>query len=458
MLNYIKSLALCVAFITFAAPQSYAQDAIETLTETIEVEPDRTRDSKILARAEGIFAQLSNLSDVTVTVEEGVVKLSGIVANEADANEALQIARRIDGTVTVEDNIERTLDVADNIAPMMAEVEDFGNQIVRAAPLIAIALVVFVLVAWLGHMIASWKGFWQRMTPNPFLAELVSQAFRLIVIIVALVTALNLIGASSLTGAILGSAGILGIAIGFAVRDTLENYISSVMLSLRQPFRANEHVVIGDQEGIVVRLTSRATILMTLDGNHLRIPNSNVFKAIILNYTRNPERRFDFELGVDAEDDPLAAISVGIEAMRTLDFILDDPKPFAIIKTVGDSNIVLTFYGWVDQSNADFGKSRSLAIRAAKDAIEREGFTLPEPIYRVRFDGKTPLPLPSGAMSVTTSDGDATKLAATASQAKAKVDAEQLDTAPDKHLEEKVAEERAETGEADLLDEDQPVE
>src|SRR3546814_8338036 len=74
------------------------------------------------------------------------------------------------------------------------------------------------------------------------------------------------------------------------------------MLSLRQPFRANDHVVIEGHEGRVVRLTSRATILMTLEGNHLRIPNSTVFKAVILNYTRNPERRFDFELGIRSEE------------------------------------------------------------------------------------------------------------------------------------------------------------
>jgi small-conductance mechanosensitive channel len=340
------TVALFLFFaVTSMTSLAVAQNADEAMTATIEVEPDKTKDAKILARAQGVFSQIETLSDVKITVSEGVITLGGVVANEADATEARLIARRIEGAVTVRDDIERTLDVSDNIAPMMAQIQGFGHQAVRAAPLIVIALVLFVIIAWFGHLIANWKSFWQRITPNPFLAELVSQAFRLIVFIVALVTALNLIGASSLTGAILGSAGILGIAIGFAVRDTLENYISSVMLSLRQPFRANEHVVIGDQEGVVVRLTSRATILMTLDGNHLRIPNSNVFKAIILNYTRNPERRFEFELGVDAEDDPLAAISVGIDAMRELDFLLDDPKPFAIIKTVGDSNIVLTFYG-----------------------------------------------------------------------------------------------------------------
>src|SRR3546814_6765294 len=99
------------------------------------------------------------------------------------------------------------------------------------------------------------------------------------------------------------------------LRDTVDNYVSSLMLSLRQPFRANDHVVIEGHEGRVVRLTSRATILMTLEGNHLRIPNSTVFKAVILNYTRNPERRFDFELGIDANDDPVDGMAVGLRAI-----------------------------------------------------------------------------------------------------------------------------------------------
>ncbi|MFP3353662.1 mechanosensitive ion channel, partial [Pseudoalteromonas sp. SIMBA_153] len=137
---------------------------------------------------------------------------------------------------------------------------------------------------------------------------------------------------------LLGGAGVIGIAVGFAVKDTIENYIASLMLSIRQPFRARDHIVINGQEGIVVRLTSRATILMTLDGNQLRIPNAEVFKGTILNYTKNPERRFTFELGVDANDDPLAAIKVGLDAIHTLAFVLNEPKAIAVITNVGDSN------------------------------------------------------------------------------------------------------------------------
>ena len=177
------------------------------------------------------------------------------------------------------------------------------------------------------------------------------------------------------------------------MRETIENYVASIMLSVRQPFRANDWVLIDQFEGRVIRLTSRATILMTLDGNHLRIPNSTVFKAVILNYTRNPQRRFDFELGIDAEDDPNAARLLGVQVLSDLDFVLDEPAPAARLEQVGDSNIVIKFLGWIDQDQADWHKARSQAIPAVKNALEAAGFALPEPIYRLRFDTGAPLPM-----------------------------------------------------------------
>src|SRR3546814_14851806 len=84
-------------------------------------------------------------------------------------------------------------------------------------------------------------------------------------------------------------------------------------------------------------------------------------------------------------------MAVGLRAIRALDFVLDTPAATAIIEDVGDSNIVLRFFGWVDQSQTDFLKGRSLALDAAKRALEGADFALPEPIYRLRFDENIPL-------------------------------------------------------------------
>lgn len=450
----IAFLALVLAFLVALLPPAEALtvQAAEPGT-AIALESGTAQDEAIAARIDAIFQEVPALAAVDVTVRNGVVVLAGGVGSEAASERATAIAERVAGVVTVENRIERTLDIEGNVSPFVDDTRAFMNRLARSWPVYVIVLVVFCLVILAGHLFASWTAFWDRVAPNPFLARLLSQTVRVAFIVLAVVIALALLGAMALLGTFAGLVGIIGLALGFAVRDTIENYIASILLSVRQPFRAREHVVINEHEGIVVRLTSRATVLMTLDGNHLRIPNAEVFKGVILNYTRNPERRFAFELGVDGEDDPIAAMDAGLRAIRELDFVLTDPPPNAVIRKVGDSSIVLSFTGWVDQTHSDFLKARSLAIRAAKTVLEDEGFTLPEPIYRLRFDDPVTKALPTGKASA-----EPAKPPKPARPKGAPVQAEALDVAPDRYLERKVSEERAEQESEDLLDRDNPVE
>ena len=305
----------------------------------IETTPTPLKDNDIRQRISGIFSEIDGLQAVNVSVNQGVVTLTGETPNEKKAQQAINLTNRLTDVVTVEDRINRTLDVQDNVSTVYQSLKAQTKNLVKALPLLLVGIVLFALVTWFGSWLSNRKKMWQRLTPNPFVAELLAQTVKVIFIVFGLILALSLIGAETILGTLLGGAGVIGIAVGFAVKDTIENYIASLMLSIRQPFRARDHILINNQEGIVVRLTSRATILMTLDGNQLRIPNAEVFKATILNYTKNPERRFTFELGVDANDDPLAAIKVGIDAICQLGFALDKPKVTAVIKEVGDSNI-----------------------------------------------------------------------------------------------------------------------
>jgi len=441
-------LATTLLLTATGGAQDKAPDAEEVEQRVIDLSDAEPRDAAIKSRIENIFAQIESLSDVNVGVNEGVVKLTGQTANEAQAQRALELAGRVEGVVTLEDNINRTLDIESNLTPVVEDLRQGVSRFQRALPLYLVALAALFIVAWLGQRLAKWEALWRRLAPNVFLAELLAQAVRILAFFVGLIIALDILGASALIGTVLGGAGVVGLAIGFAVRDTLENYISSIMLSLRQPFRAGDHVVVNEHEGIVVRLTSRATVLMTLDGNHLRIPNSNVFKSVILNYTRNPERRFTFELGIDGNDDPLAAMATGIDAIEKLDFVLNEPAPTAMIQSIGDSNIVIWFSAWVNQQNTDYGKGRSLSIHAAKAALEAGGFTLPEPIYRLRFD-EVPV-IPEAAARPVAAD--------TERPAALRPDDGILDTRPDDHLEKIISEERQLEGDTDLLDTSKPIE
>lgn len=428
-----------------------ATDAPPPASAAIATRADASDDSDIAARIHNIFEQIQALTKVTVRVSAGVVTLAGRVPAAEDRGRAEAIASRVAGVVTVQNELVRDLDVGTKVAPAIGL---FGQEVrgfVRALPLFGVAVGAGMLIVLVGYGLASRKRLLQWIAPNVFLAELLATSIRIVFVILGLVMVLEVLGATALLGGVLGGAGVVGIALGFAVRDTVTNYVASIMLSLRQPFRANDHVVIESYEGRVVRLTSRATILLTLDGNHLQIPNATVFNAIILNYSRNPQRRFDFDLGIDANDNPVDGMEVGLTAMTMLAFVLKTPKATAVIRDVGDSNVVLRFYGWVDQTKTDFLKGRSLAIQATKSALETAGFALPEPIYRLRFDETAPLPVQS-------------LLSASASARPAKkpksVDTPDVsqDIAPDTHVEKLVDEERATSPRNDLLTDKRPVE
>jgi len=452
----MKRLASLVAALTLLAASASAIAANgpdtpeQQATPAIATKAVASEDADIAARIRSIFGEIAAFHDVSVRVSAGVVTLAGTVPAADDKGRAEAIASRVTGVVTVQNDVTRNLDVGTKVAPAIGQFGDDVRGFVRALPLFGVAIGAGLLIVLLGYGIASRTRIWRWLAPNTFLAELLATSVRIMSVVLGLVMAFEVLGATALLGGVLGGAGVVGIALGFAVRDTVTNYVASIMLSLRQPFRANDHVVIESQEGRVVRLTSRATVLLTLDGNQVQIPNATVFNAIILNYSRNPQRRFEFDLGIDANDDPIDGMDVGLTAVNALPFVLDTPKATAVIKDVGDSNIVLRFYGWVDQTRTDFLKGRSLAIQAAKAALEGSGFALPEPIYRLRFDDAAPLPM---QRTKPAADRLPTPPARPSSASHVGVD-----TAPDIHVETLVNKERASGMKDDLLDDRRPVE
>lgn len=436
---------------SLSPPETAAPEATPTTASgSLSDERDPAADRRIANRLRDIYAQVAEFSGIEVAVNEGVVRLTGSAPSQQAIEEAGAIAARFD-VVTVENEVARDTSLsgtADIVTALIDRLRDAANLL----PLIGVALLIGLAILLAGYVLASLGFFWRILTPNRFLAELVASAIRFASIIFAAVIALDIIGATALLGAVLGGAGVIGIALGFAMRDTVENYVASLMLSLRQPFRANDHVLIEDMEGRVIRLTSRATVLMTLEGNHLRIPNSTVFKAVIVNFTRNPQRRFDFTLGVDPDDDSTAAAELGRETLTGLPFILADPAPEARIVEVGDSNVLISFLGWVDQRETDWFKAQSAAIPAVKNALEAAGFGLPEPIYRLRFD-------PRSASLPFENIADRDGVVGRPRKRKPDSEATPADVAPSDEIERIVEEERdSPEAKRDLLDNRRPVE
>lgn len=242
-------------------------------------------------------------------------------------------------------------------------------RMLAAIPMLLVAGLV-VWIAWrLGGWLARRRGVDRVVRRNPLLEELVASTIRGSVGLAGLVIALQLLDATAIVGAVLGTAGVLGVALGFAFKDIAENYVAGVLMSLRQPFRPDDHVRIGDNEGVVAAMTARATVLMTLDGNHLRVPNAMVFKSATLNYTRNPNRRFEFDLALAAQADAQRASERLSQALAQTPGVLADPAPEAfVIAIAADGRASLRLRAWVDQRAHDIDAVRGQALRRTAEA------------------------------------------------------------------------------------------
>ncbi len=350
---------------------------------TISVENSIQQDAAIAVRIREIIHQLDGYNGVTVTVADSIVTLRGTTIDAATAAALNGLVARVEGVVAIENEVAETTDVVERLTPAVERLRNRAAQFVAFLPLMLISILAGLAVIWIGYRIARLQNLWDKLAPNAFIADIYRQILRLFFVVMGVVLALDLLNLTALLSTILGAAGIVGLAIGFAVRDTVENFIASIMLSMRQPFRPKDLVEIEGDTGHVIRLTSRATILLSPDGNHIRIPNATVFKARIVNFTRNDERRFTFTLGIDANADIAEAQSIILAALAELPYLLDSPGPSTWVGDVGDSSITITAAGWVKQHETGLFMARGEAIRLSKARLEEAGITLPEPTYRL---------------------------------------------------------------------------
>ncbi len=365
-------LALAALFLTFALPAALPAPLIaqEGTIDTETGVAQEEKDAAMAVRIREILGELGGFEDVTVTVSKGVVTLRGTTLDSTGWERLNDLVGRVEGVVAIENEVSVSTDIAERLSPAIARFAERVKQVLAFLPLALVGLAAFALVVALGFFIARRRQPWDRIAPNPFIADIYRTVIRLTAIALGVVVALDIVGASALLSTILGAAGIIGLALGFAVRDTVENFIASLLLSVRQPFRPNDTIEIGGDVGKVIRLTSRATILLSPDGNHIRIPNATVFKSRIINYTRNRGRRFQFSLKIPKGEDPARAMDRGLEELARLPFVLARPAPTVWIEAVGDDATTLCFAGWIDQHESHFEHARGEAMRLVRLAVE----------------------------------------------------------------------------------------
>lgn len=384
------ALVLLLLLAALAGP-SFAQPPVALPPAPVEPDPeirvsDAPEDEAIQNRLTSVLNAMEGTDEVDITVNSGVITLSGNVPSSRAARELINIAERVEGVVYVRNRLNEQVDISARVRPATRKFQEMGSAALQMLPVALVALLVMIIFWFLGKW-AGTRGWLQRVGLSELASLLGLRVIRTVITGVGFLIALEILDITALFGALLGVAGVVGIAVGFAFRNIVENYLAGVLLSARNPFDIGDQIEVGEFQGKVVRLTSRDTVLMTGDGNHLRIPNNIIITSAMTNFTRNPLRRFEFRVGVSVDEDLVLARRLGIETLQRMPGILAEPGPRVEVTELSDSSVQLLLFAWIDQRETDFLKARSESIRMIKSAFDHAGIEMPEPIYRIHIGG-----------------------------------------------------------------------
>ncbi len=232
----------------------------------------------------------------------------------------------------------------------------------------------------------------QRMMSKRFSTHHIMLARRFsfyLVLALFIASALSELGFS--LGVLLGAAGVLSVAIGFASQTSASNLISGLFLIGERPFGIGDVITVGNTTGEVLSIDLLSVKLRTFDNLYVRIPNETLIKSEVTTLTRFPIRRFDLKIGVAYKEDIKHVREVLMRVADKNPLCLDEPKPLFIFTGFGDSSLDIQFSIWAKREN--FLDLRNSMQEQIKHAFDAEGIEIPFP-HRTIYTGEVTRPFP----------------------------------------------------------------
>ena len=357
----------------------------------VKVEPI-AGDADIASRLTRILKSTGWFKNPQVLVRDGVVTLDGTAKTQENRAWAGDLAAKTEGVVAVINRIETKTDVVSTFGFARDELVGLARQAAQAWPLVALAMVIIALAWVISRLVGILaRRFFSSRVDSPLLLAVAVKLFAIPVFLLGIYFVLQVAGLTRLALTVLGGTGVAGIVIGFAFRDIAENFLASLLLSVRNPFRKGDFIEVAGHQGIVQNLNTRSTVLLTLDGNHVQIPNSTVYKSTITNFSTNESRRTEFVIGIGYDSSTATAQTLILDVLRNHPAVLSQPEPLVLVDELGSAAVNLKGSYWFDSSTYAPNKINSALLRISKDALLRAGIELPDPAREVVFPRGVPI-------------------------------------------------------------------
>ena len=270
--------------------------------------------------------------------------------------------------------------------------EEYWNEFVSQIPGIIIAIIIIALGILLANFISSlFRKTISKKTHDPLITNFLSKTIKIGLITLVLMLGLKIAGLGSIATGLLTAAGASAVILGFAFKDVGENFISGVILSFNRPFNVNDTVKIGDIFGKVKMMEFRFSKLKTFDGRDVYIPNSDIVKKPVYNYTEDGFYRSDFVVGIDYDDDIDTAKKVIIDAVISTKGVIntDEHQCFVTVDSLGVSTVNLKVIFWTKTKEYKRGtlEIKSDVIKSVKNVIIKNGLNMPADITEIKLYG-----------------------------------------------------------------------
>lgn len=357
---------------TASTPEN-PQATVAEPTGPIEVDPN-VSDLDIQQTLERILPQYPGVRTISVGVDEGVVDLRGQVENDEVRDRVRDFVRRVEGVRLVLNHLLTDAQVM-TASELVARQAGIFWGAVRKYWLLTIAGFVITLMG-LGLGRAFSRNSDVILSPfvaNPLLRSVLSSIIAGMLGMGGFLLALKALDLTQAVLSVIGFAGIVGLAIGFAFRDIAENFIASILLGLRRPFRLGDYVEVAGQSGLIKALNTRATVLVTVDGKHVRIPNSVMFKEIMVNHSSSPTIRHTFDVVVPYQSSTDSALDALTRSLLGQEELCDEPKPRALVEELTAQGVRIRSYFWIPSQGVDGLQLQGGAMLRAKVALQQAG-------------------------------------------------------------------------------------
>ena len=247
----------------------------------------------------------------------------------------------------------------------------------------------FFLTVWFAYLLSRFlrfalqEDFYPRIELAPGLSYAISSLLNYIILALGFVAALGVLGVDFSKVSVL--AGALGVGIGFGLQSIVSNFVSGLILLFERPIHVGDMVEVGELRGTVRRIGIRASVIQTLAGADIVVPNSQMVTETVTNWTLSDRlRRVDLPVGVNDSADPNKVIELLEQVARAHPDVLSEPAPLALLIGYDDSSINFELRVWTTEFHK-WEQVRSDLARAVFDAVKAAGMSLPFPPHEVRL-------------------------------------------------------------------------